>query len=266
MAKPDFTIKEKYAIEDLLEILALLRGEGGCPWDQEQTHESIKLNLLEEAYEAFEGIETQDASLLEEELGDVLLQVAFHAQIEKEAGGFDFAQVCNGICQKLIERHPHVFGAVQADTSEQVLRNWDRIKQRHKGQTTYTQTLESVPKVFPALMRAQKVQKRAAKSGFDYSELKFAFEEMESEVDELKEAIAQNNQPAMEEELGDLLFAAVNVSRFINAQAELALGNATEKFIKRFAKVEQLAASKGIDMHTSSMQELDDLWKEIKLL
>ena len=162
----DFEIKDKYDIDDLLEVTRILRSENGCPWDREQTHESIRGNFIEETYEVVEAIDTSDTELLEEELGDVLLQVVFHACIEEEKGGFDFEDVTDGICRKLILRHPHVFGDVNADTTEQVLSNWDKIKQRSKHQTTVTETLSSVAKSLPALMRAEKLIGRAAKAGY----------------------------------------------------------------------------------------------------
>lgn len=264
MPTVDFISKQSYTLEDLLHIVEVLRGENGCPWDREQTHDSIKGNLLEETYEAYEAIVLEDTELLKEELGDVLLQVVFHAQIEKEAGRFGFDQVCDGICKKLVERHPHVFGSVQADTSEQVMDNWDKIKQKQKRQTTATETLRAVPSVFPALMKAQKVQKRAGKAGFDYPELSWAAEALAGEVRELQEALAAPGWGNAVEELGDVIFSAVNVARFIEADAEAALNEATKKFIDRFEQVEQLALSRKLDMRRASVEELDALWKEVK--
>ena len=169
--------KEKYSIDDLLRIMEILRSEEGCPWDREQTHPSMRRDMIEEAYEMCEAIDLNDTDLLKEELGDVLLQVVHHARIEQEQGSFDFQDVCDGICRKLIQRHPHVFADVQVDGTEQVLNNWEQIKQQSKGQTTGAQTLLSVPKTFPALMRAQKVQKRAAKTGFEYPDLFWAMDD-----------------------------------------------------------------------------------------
>lgn len=206
MSTVDFTIKENYTIEDLLKIVATLRGENGCPWDREQTHDSIKSNLLEETYEAYEAIVLEDTELLKEELGDILLQVVFHAQIEKEMDRFNFDQICDGVCKKLVERHPHVFSNVQANTSEQVMDNWEKIKQRQKHQTTATETLRAVPTVFPALMKAQKVQKRAAKAGFDYPETSWAMKDLAGEVEELQSALAHQDADNALEELGDVIF------------------------------------------------------------
>lgn len=260
----DFTQKASYGIQDLLSIMGLLRGEDGCPWDKEQDHHSIRKNFLEETYEVLEAIDNEDAALLCEELGDVLLQVVFHARMEEEIGGFDFGAVCDGICKKLIVRHPHIFGDVAVDGTKDVLRNWDRIKQQTKGQTTVTETLRSVPITLPALMRSDKVQHRAAKAGFDYPDAAWAMRDLDSEVAELKDAIAEGDAAHIDEELGDLLFSAVNVSRFVATDAENALSKSCEKFISRFEKVEQLAAQQAVDMKSAPMEELDRLWKMAK--
>lgn len=164
----NFTEKENYNFNDLVEIVKILRAPDGCPWDREQTHKSIRSNFIEETYEAVEAIDTDDLDLLKEELGDVLLQVALHAEIESEQGTFDINDVCDGICKKLIIRHPHVFGDVNADTTEQVLKNWDAIKMKTKSQKTQTQAILSVSKALPSLMRSTKIQQKAAKVGFDW--------------------------------------------------------------------------------------------------
>lgn len=260
----DFKRKERYRVEDLLEIMRVLRSENGCPWDREQTHESIRRNFIEETYEVVEAIDNRDKALLEEELGDVLLQVVFHAQMEAEEGAFDFDDVCDGICKKLILRHPHIFGDVVASTSEEVLRNWDEIKKQEKGQKTQTDAVLSVPKVLPALMRSAKVQQRAAKTGFDYPALDDSMKDLDSELCELKEAVASGNREAVAEEFGDLLFSCVNVSRFLHLDAEEALSFATEKFIRRFAEVEKLAGEQGIQMKDAPLDELNRLWAEAK--
>ena len=259
-----FQLKDAYGVDDLRRILVLLRSEDGCPWDRVQTHQSIRANLLEEAYEAADAIDQSDDVALCEELGDVLLQVVFHARMAEEAGSFDLDQVADGVCKKLILRHPHVFGDVQADTPEQVLTNWEQIKQVEKHQETATATLESVPHAFPALMRAQKVQKRAGKAGFDWPDIQGALDKIPEETAELKEALASGDQEAVSEEMGDLLFAAVNVARFAGVDAEETLQRSTDKFIRRFAGLEALAAERGLDMKQASLQELDKLWEEIK--
>lgn len=259
-----FEFKEKYTISDLLEIMRLLCTPEGCPWDREQTHESIRSNLLEETHEALEAIDRGDMPLLQEELGDVLLQVVFHAQMEQEKGSFTFDDVADGICKKLVVRHPHVFGDVTADDAGQVLKNWDAIKRETKGGKTQADMLRAVPRALPALMRAGKVQNRARRVGFDWPDVSGAMQALDSETMELKQAVASGDTAAMEEELGDLLFSAVNVSRFIDIDAEQALTGATDKFIRRFTVVEQLAAERGVDLASASLEELDRLWDEAK--
>lgn len=260
----DFEQKNSYTVQDLVEIMRLLREPGGCPWDAEQTHESIKKNLIEETYEVIEAINKGDKALLCEELGDLLMQVVFHAQMEKEIGEFDFDAVSDGVCKKLIERHPHVFGEVAVSGVDDVLTNWDDIKRKSKGQKTTTQSMLSVPRELPALMRATKLQKKAADVGFDWSDVSGAFDKLEEEIGELRAAIDNNDAENMTEELGDVLFSAVNVSRFIKSDAEEALTAASDKFLARFTKVEALANERGIDMNASTLEELDRLWDEAK--
>ncbi len=259
-----FEFKKEYCFDDLVRIVALLRGEGGCPWDAVQTHMTIKRDLIEETYEVIEAINKDDKTLLCEELGDLMLQVVFHAQMETETACFNIDTVCDGICKKLIERHPHVFGEVRVDGVDDVLSNWDDIKRKSKNQKTTTQAMQAVPRELPALMRSSKIQKKAAKVGFDWSDVSGALDKLEEEIAELREAIASGDDTASFEELGDVLFSAVNVSRFIEADAEEALTSATDKFFNRFSIVEQLAEMRGIDMKTTSLEELDKLWDEAK--
>lgn len=260
----EFLQKSNYSIDDLLRIMQLLRSPGGCPWDKQQTHQSIRKNFIEETYEVAEAIDNNDSELLKEELGDVLLQVVFHAQMESENGTFDFNDVADGICKKLIIRHPHIFSDVVADTPQEVLRNWEDIKQKQKGQKTQSEALNSVPKTLPSLMRSEKVQHRAAKVGFDYPDWKRAFLDMRSEVEELDEAVCEGKRDLIEEELGDLLFSVVNVSRFLKVDPERALEKACDKFIARFSKVESLASQRGIEMASAGIDLLDTLWGEVK--
>lgn len=261
----NFTEKPKYTFEDLLEIVKILRAPGGCPWDREQTHKSIRSNFIEETYEAIEAIDTDNTDLLKEELGDVLLQVALHSQMESEQGHFDINDVCDGVCKKLIVRHPHVFGNVNADTTEQVLKNWDAIKMQTKSQKTQTQAMESVSKALPSLMRSAKIQQKAAKSGFDWKDADGAFEKLNEECGELKAAIESGDVENQREELGDVLFSAVNVARLLGIDSEHALYDACDKFTNRFAGVEALANERGIDMKTASLDELNSLWDEVKI-
>lgn len=259
-----FEFKDNYGIEDLIGIVAILRSPGGCPWDIEQDHKSIKRDFIEETYEVIEAINKDDKELLREELGDVLLQVVFHTRIEEEKNVFDFDDICDGICKKLIIRHPHVFGDVTVNGTDDVLSNWDDIKRFTKNQKTTTEAMDAVPRELPALMRAEKIQKKAKKAGFDWNDVSGAFAKIHEETAELETAVANDDRENIEEELGDLLFAAVNVSRFVKVDAEEALTKATDKFFARFASVEKLAAERNIDMKNSSLEELDSLWDEVK--
>lgn len=262
----DFKQKSRYTIDDLLEIMRILRSPEGCPWDREQSHKSIRNCLIEETYEAVEAIDTDDPVLLKEELGDVLLQVLFHSQLESEAGRFEFSDVVDGIAQKMVIRHPHVFGDTVVAGSEEVLVNWDAIKKETKNQTTQTQVLQSVSKALPALMRSAKVQHKAAKVGFDWPDISGALDKVGEETQELQEAVVSGSQEHCREELGDLLFSVVNVSRFLNMEPEQALSQSCDKFIARFEKVERLAEERGITMEAASPEELDALWKEAKAI
>lgn len=260
----EYEQKPHYSIADLREIVRLLRSPGGCPWDKEQTHTSIRNDFLEEAYEAVEAIDLLDMPLLREELGDVLLQVVFHCTLAEEEKAFDFDAVCDEICKKLIVRHPHVFGDVKAEDTDTVLKNWDAIKKETKGQETYADTLRSVAKSLPALARAQKVGKRAARAGMDFSTPSDAFDCVRAERAELQAAIAAKDTEMMEEELGDLIFSCVNTARHLGIDAEQALSKATEKFIGRFAAAEQLVEQAGKQMPELSVDELDEFWADAK--
>ena len=258
----DLVSKKSYDIKDLEEIVRILRAPGGCPWDQEQTHESIRREFLEEAYEVVEAIDEKSVEHLKEELGDVLLQVVFHSRIEQEQEHFTLDDVADGICKKLIYRHPHVFGDVTVSGTGEVLSNWETLKRAEKNQDTYTDTLNAVARSLPALWRAEKVQKKARKAGFDWDDPKGALDKLSEEIEELKAAVEQGTN--IEEEFGDLLFAAVNVSRFIKVDSEMALNAATDKFIRRFAQVEKLAGER--PMTEMTLAELDKLWDRAKAM
>lgn len=262
----EFTFKEKYGIDDLLKIMKILRSDEGCPWDREQNHQSIKSSLIEETYEVVEAINKNDASLLCEELGDVLLQVVFHSQLSDEEGDFDFSDVADGVCKKMVERHPHVFGNVSVKDSDEVLVNWEEIKSRSKNRKSTMDKINSIPRELPALMRSAKVQQKAAKAGFDWENADGAFDKVREEAAELEEAFAGKDSEHISEELGDLLFSVVNVSRFVGCDAEESLTQATDKFIKRYETVAKLAAQQGVDMTSASIEELDKLWDQAKLL
>lgn len=244
--------------------MALLRSENGCPWDREQDHKSIRNNFIEETYEVVEAIDKDDINLLREELGDVLLQVVFHTQMEEEKKTFTFDDVVTELCNKLIIRHPHVFGETKVNDTEEVLTNWENIKNEVKGTESYTETLKSVPNTFPALMRGQKISKRAAKAGMDYPDVNSAFEDLENEVGELWDAIQSGDRTSITEELGDLLFSCTNVAYKLQIDAEQALGKSCEKFISRFEKVEQMANEQGIRMEQTELDSLNCLWRKAK--
>lgn len=260
----EFKQKESYSFYDLVNIMKLLRAPGGCPWDIEQTHKSIRQNFIEETYEVIEAIDAEDKELLKEELGDVLLQVVFHAEIEEEKNSFNIDDVADGICKKLIIRHPHVFGDVKADTSEKVLKNWDDIKMKTKSQSEQSEAMDSVARSLPSLMRSQKIQQKAAKIGFDWKDIDGALAKLDEEIAEVKEAVTSGDTDAVEEEIGDVLFSAVNVSRFAKVDPEKALYNACEKFISRFKAMEKIASGRGINIRDANLNQLDDLWNQAK--
>ena len=256
--------KPHYGIEDLLQIMQVLRSENGCPWDKEQTHKSIRQDFLEECYEAVEAIDADSVPMMREELGDVLLQVVFHCQIETEQSHFTFDDICDELCRKLVVRHPHVFGNVNVSDSEEVLKNWDSIKQETKHQTTAADTLDSVCKALPALMYAQKLGKRAGRAGMDWNNAEDAFSYIRKETDELEDAMQSGQQAQIEEELGDLLFSCVNTARHLNIDAETALRAAAEKFRKRFAETERLVTADGKEMSGLPIETLDRYWEIAK--
>ena len=254
----DIKIKNEYDFNDLRKIVEILRGEGGCPWDREQTHESIRKDFIEETYEVIEAIDKNDPELLREELGDVLLQVVFHARIEEEQGRFKMNDVLYEICSKLIHRHPHVFGDVVADNSQKVLENWDMIKNEEKQRETVTSRLRSVPPSLPALMKAAKVGKRAA--CFDFQDAESAIEKVEEEKVEIAEVLLTNNAEKLEEEIGDLLFSVANFARKCGIDPENALNRATDKFICRFEEIENTVSEMGKNIENMSQVELDTIW------
>lgn len=256
------TKKEKYNFDDLCLLADLLRREGGCPWDREQTHKSIRKDIIEETYEVIEAIDNGDPELMREELGDLLWQVVFHAQLEREEGRSDMSDIIHDICAKLVHRHPHVFGTVVAETSDVVLSNWEKIKTEEKQRNTVTSKLQSVPPALPALMRAQKVGKRA--SFFDFANADEVFVKLDEEVRELKEAVDSGDKQAVNEEFGDVLFTAVSLARKLGVDSEEALTFATEKFISRFARLEDAVIAEGKDITALSMAELDAIWDKIK--
>jgi len=256
------TTKTQYNFDDLVVLVEVLRSEEGCPWDREQDHHSIRKDLIEETYEVIEAIDTDDPVLLREELGDLLLQVVFHAQIETEQNSFNIHNVANDICVKLIHRHPHVFGDVHADTSAQVLANWEVIKSEEKERITVTDKLRAIPPMLPALMRAQKVGKKA--SCFDFANAEEVIAKIEEELDELRAAIRNNDAENAQEELGDLLLGVTSLARQLHIDAEESLVRATDKFIDRFEAVEQAVLLDKKTMQELSSDELNQIWDQNK--
>lgn len=268
-----------YTIDDLLSILKRLLAPDGCPWDRAQTHESLRRNMIEEAYEAVDSIDSGLSARIKDELGDVLLQVALHAAMAERDGEFTFTDVADTISRKLISRHTHVFGKDEADSADAVISVWDRNKMIEKGHTSFSQTLMDVPSGLPALMRADKLQKRAAKAGFDWPDAQGALAKVTEELIEIEEALSENGkalygklspekEPSVykkvEGETGDFLFAAVNYARLLGIDPEVALNRSNQKFIRRFSEVETLASRKGKALTAMSLEEMDQLWDAVK--
>ena len=249
--------------DDLVQIMRTLRGDEGCPWDRKQTHQSLRKYLLEEAYEVLEAIDLEDSVLLEEELGDVLLQIVFHGLIEEEMGYFNLDDVTNTLSQKLIRRHPHIFGNETADSPEEVEKIWAGVKQEEKPME-YSERMNSITKSSPGLFRAAKVQKIAREVGFDWDDVYPALDKVLEELDELKVEIQEENREKIEEELGDLIFAVVNVARLLKLDSELALNLTIKKFINRFAFIEHSESAKNKGIENLTLAEMDNIWEESK--
>lgn len=249
----------------LVKIVSRLRGDEGCPWDREQTHETMKPCLLEECYEVLEAIDQPDADLLRQELGDLLLQVLFHAQLAQEQGNFEIADVLTSLQEKLITRHAHVFGGKPVANGESALRSWERIKRGEAGDSDLS-VFAGSPQALPALMQAQALQKQAARVGFDWESIEGPWAKLQEELHELTTAVAgeQQGHARIEHELGDLLFAMVNVARALNIDAEQALRAAGKRFVARFRYIEEKAAASGKELETMTLEEMDALWEEAK--
>ncbi len=249
---------------ELVEIMARLRAKDGCPWDREQDHQSLKPYLLEEAYEVLEAIDQGSGAKLAEELGDLLLQVVFHAQVGTESGTFTIEDVTGSICSKLRNRHPHVFGDVEVSGSDEVVDNWDRIKRAEPLNEDRVSAMDGVPSALPALQKATKVQKRAAKVGFDWDDATGPAAKVREELAEVEEAAESGDRQHLADEIGDLLFAVVNLARMLAIDSEDALRTGTDRFSTRFRAMEALAKERGITMDGLSLRELDELWDEVK--
>lgn len=255
----DFLCKESYDLRDFVALVSYLRSPRGCPWDQVQTHESIRRNFLEETYEACEAIDAGDLVHMREELGDVLMQVLFHTDIEREAGHFDIDDVADAACKKLVYRHPHVFRRDEPDAPD-----WDTMKQRERAQTTTAEAMDSVARSLPALWRCDKIQAKAAKTGFEWPDVHAALDKVDEETRELRAAVASGDTEAIGDELGDLLFAAVKVARFAGIDPEQAAHAACEKFIRRFSAMETAAANDGTALEQCTLAQMLSLWQQAK--
>ena len=251
--------RSRYNMDDLMQVVARLRAPDGCPWDREQTHESILQDLLEESYEYIQAVRDEDIDHMYDELGDVLLQVAMQAEIAKEHGEFELLDVTSAICGKMIERHPHVFGQVKADTSEQVLENWEALKRKQRGITSHADAMAEVSTGLSPLLRASKVQKKAAKVGFDFANAQDALQKVYEEADEVKENLENGHDP--EEEIGDLFFSVVNVCRLCGKNPDIALFSAVEKFISRFRGMEMQVKNAGKCVEDLTLSEMDVYWE-----
>ena len=251
-------------VKRLYEIMKRLRAPGGCPWDREQTLKSLKPCLLEETYELLEAMDGQELALHVEELGDVLLQVVFQCAIREEEGRFTLDDVAETLADKLVRRHPHVFGDTEASTSGQVLRNWEAIKQTEKGKSPDRSAIDGVPAALPALLKAQRTQSKASRVGFDWKDASGAIDKIDEELGELKAAIAAGDKEKMAEEMGDMLFSAVNTCRFLDVDAEGALEGTTKKFARRFREVERRIREQGRTLKDCTLAEMDAVWDEVK--
>ena len=257
-------LNNKKDFYDLVQIIDKLRDEDGCLWDREQTHESLRKAIIEEAYEVVSAINKQDDDNLIEELGDVLLQVVFHSAIGKEDGFFNVNDVIEGICNKMIERHPHVFNNKELRTSEEVLKQWDEIKRSESGIKLLSEEMEKIAREMPSIIAAEKIQDKAKKVGFDWDKVEDAISKVEEELFEVKEVYNGENKDRIEEEMGDLLFSCINVARFLNVDCEIALKKTADKFIRRFKHIEKIANEQNKNLKEMTLEEMDSLWNEAK--
>ena len=257
-------LKNKKDFNDLVDIIDTLRGEDGCPWDMEQTHESIKNELLEEAYEVIDAINNDDIDSMIEELGDVLLHVVFHSSIGKDDGYFNIYDVISAICNKMVYRHPHVFGDKEVSSSEEVLKNWEEIKKTEKDFETITEEMNAIAKALPSLIKAHKIQKKAARVGFDWDKIEDAANKVKEELNEVLDVYKTGNKDKIKGEVGDLIFACVNISRMLDINEEEALNTTIKKFISRFSFIEEEALKINRNLKDMTLEEMDKLWEESK--
>ncbi len=260
LEKEELVEHKKFDFSDLIKIMFRLRAKDGCEWDRAQTHQSIRINLIEEAYELVEAIDMNNIDMMLEESGDVLLQSVFHACIAEESGEFSVSDMLTALCRKLIDRHTHIFGDNHANTPEEALIFWNEAKKKEKKYVSSSDAISRVPKNLPSLLYSEKIQKIAKKAGFDWTDVSEVVEKVKEELYESIDADVDHKN----EECGDLLFAVVNLCRFYKVEPELALRFANEKFERRFSKVEQLAKERNVDMKNSTIEQLDVLWNEVK--
>lgn len=257
-------LENKKDFYDFVDLIDVLRGEEGCPWDREQTHESIKSNIIEESYEVLDAIEKEDENSIIEELGDVLLQIVFHSSIGKEDGYFDINDIINGIYNKMVYRHPHIFKDNKIISSEEVLNNWDEIKQKEKGISTITEEMKNIANALPALTIANKVQNKARKVGFDFENISDVIGKVKEELQEVEDVYKEQNEARIEEEIGDLIFSCVNLARTLNINPEEALRKSIRKFIERFSYIERKTLDSNKSLKDLTLDEMDKLWNEVK--
>ncbi len=250
--------------EELVKIMARLRSKKGCPWDREQTHQTLRPYLIEEAYEVLDALDNGGDDDFKDELGDLLLQVVFHAQIAAEEKRFDVQDVARSINDKLVRRHPHVFGDIRADTADEVLTNWEKIKREEKGDQGRKSVLDGLPSSMPALLHAYRIQEKVARVNFDWDDVKEVLQKVDEEIQELKNALEHGDKTSIEDEMGDLLFSLVNLSRHLNVPPEDALRRSNDKFMRRFRYIEAALELKGDNLERATFEELDALWDEAK--
>lgn len=258
--------KNHQGLEGLLEIMRKLRSPEGCPWDREQTKDSLKPYVVEEAYEVLEAIEDGSPDKLKEELGDLLLQAVFLSQLADEAGEFNMQDVIDGISEKLVRRHPHVFGGEKKETAQEVIKSWASIKVEEKKGKGPSSVLEGVPRQMPALMRAHRITEKASRVGFDWSSIDEVFKKLEEELQEFEDAVSEKERGRMEDELGDVIFALVNIARFLEVNPEEALKKTVSRFVNRFMYIEEALDSRGVDIRDAGLEEMEKLWIEAKEL
>ena len=252
------------SLSKLIKITETLMGDDGCPWDKVQTRESLKPYLVEETYEVLEALDENDPEKIKDELGDLLYQILFHSKISSLKGEFDFRDVIDNLSEKMVRRHPHVFKGGKLNTPDQVIGQWEEIKNKENNKANQKSILDSIPKNLPSLIRAQKIQKKAAKEGFDWKQINDVFDKLDEEIKEFKEAVLKKKNPDIQSEIGDIIFVITNIAKFYEVDAEEALRSTNNKFIKRFQYIEQKMDEKGKSLKDSPLEEMEHYWQEAK--